>query len=207
MGMEVPYAATGRHRQKARTRDALVAATRELMARGITPTVEDAAAAAGISRTTAYRYFSNRRDLLLGAHPETLQQSLLPDDAPADPAARLDLTLRAFIRTTLKWEPQLRASLRLSLEPGAEQPPLRAGRAIGWIEDALGPLADTHPHIDLHRLAVSIRAATGIESLIWLLDVAGQTREDAADLLRWSAAALLRTALADGTGPPKVGDR
>jgi len=207
MGMGVPYAATGRHRQKARTRDALVAATRRLMAHGITPTVEDAAAAADVSRTTAYRYFPSQRDLLLGAHPETLQPSLLPDDAPTEPAARLDLTMRAFIRTTLEWEPQLRASLRLSLEPGAEQPPLRAGRAIGWIEDALRPLAATHPHVDVHRLAVSIRAATGIESLIWLVDVAGQSREDAADLLRWSAAALLRAALADGTGPPKISDR
>ena len=201
MGMAVPYAAWGRRRQKARTRDTLIDATRELMAEGITPTVEDAAAAAGISRTTAYRYFPNQRDLLLGAHPETLQQSLLPDDAPADPAARLALTMRAFILTTLEWEPQLRASLRLSLGPGAEQPPLRAGRAIGWIEDALSPLADTRPDIDVHRLAISIRAATGIESLIWLVDVAGLTREDATELMCWSAAALLRAALADGNGP------
>ena len=201
MGMGVPYAATGRHRQKARTRDALIDATRELMAEGITPTVEDAAVAAGISRTTAYRYFPNQRDLLLGAHPETLQQSLLPDDAPADHATRLALTMRAFILTTLEWEPQLRASLRLSLEPGTDQPPLRAGRAIGWIEDALSPLAHTRPDIDVHRLAISIRAATGIESLIWLVDVAGLTREDATELMCWSAAALLRAALADGNGP------
>ena len=201
MGMAVPYAASGRRRQKARTRDALIDATRELMAEGITPTVEDAAAAAGISRTTAYRYFPNQRDLLLGAHPETLQQSLLPDEAPADPAARLALTMRAFILTTLEWEPQLRASLRLSLGPGAEQPPLRAGRAIGWIEDALSPLAHTRPDIDVHRLAISIRAATGIESLIWLVDVAGLTREDATELMCWSATALLRAALADGNGP------
>ena len=201
MGMAVPYAASGRRRQKARTRDALIDATRELMAEGITPTVEDAAAAAGISRTTAYRYFPNQRDLLLGAHPETLQQSLLPDEAPADPAARLALTMRAFILTTLEWEPQLRASLRLSLEPGTDQPPLRAGRAIGWIEDALSPLADTRPDIDVHRLAISIRAATGIESMIWLVDVAGLAREDATELMCWSAAALLRAALADGNGP------
>ena len=201
MGMAVPYAASGRRRQKARTRDALIDATRELMAEGITPTVEDAAAAAGISRTTAYRYFPNQRDLLLGAHPETLQQSLLPDDAPADPAARLALTMRAFILTTLEWEPQLRASVRLSLGPGAEQPPLRAGRAIGWIEDALSPLAHTRPDIDVHRLAISIRAATGIESLIWLVDVAGLEREDATELMCRSAAALLRAALADGNGP------
>src|SRR5262245_23364797 len=52
-----PYEATGRTHQKHRTRDALIAAARELVAKGLTPTVEEAAAAAAISRTTAYRYF------------------------------------------------------------------------------------------------------------------------------------------------------
>ncbi len=201
MGMEVPYTSTGRRQQKARTRDELITATRELMAQGDTPTVEEAAAAAGISRTTAYRYFPNQRDLLLGAHPETLQRSLLPNNPPADPEARLDLAMRAFTLTTLEWEPQLRASLRLSLEPGADQSPLRAGRAIGWIEDALAPLADTHPDVDVRRLAVAIRAATGIESFVWLVDVAGLSRNDAARMMRWSASALLKAALADATAP------
>ena len=80
MGMEVPYELTGRRRQKSRTREALIAATRELMADGATPAVEDAAAAVGISRTTAYRYFPSQRALLLGAHPETLQRSFTLDE-------------------------------------------------------------------------------------------------------------------------------
>lgn len=200
MGMEVPYELRGRRRQKSRTREALIAATRELMADGATPAVEDAAAAAGISRTTAYRYFPSQRALLLGAHPETLQQTLLPEDAPSDPETRLDMVIRAFTRTTIDWEPQLRASLRLALEPGADQPPLRAGRAIGWIEDALAPLRDSHPEVDVHRLATAIRSATGIESLVWLVDIAGLSRTDAAELMRGSAHALLSAAT--NTGDP-----
>jgi AcrR family transcriptional regulator len=58
MSMSIPYETTGRTHQKARTRAALVAATRELLAEGITPTVEEAAGRAQISRTTAYRYLS-----------------------------------------------------------------------------------------------------------------------------------------------------
>ncbi|NUS01450.1 MAG: TetR/AcrR family transcriptional regulator [Nonomuraea sp.] len=195
--MPVPYEQGGRHQQKARTRRALVESARRLLADGTDPTVEDAAAAAGISRTTAYRYFPNQYSLLAAAHPEIEQTSLLPPDPPADPAARLDLAMTAFTQLTLDWEPQLRASLRLSLQPGDGQPPLRGGRAIGWIEDALAPLRDTHPGLDVHQLAVAIRSATGIESLVWLTDVAGLTRPRAAETLRRSARALLTAALAE----------
>ena len=65
----MPYESSGRTAQKSRTRLALVVATRELLAAGLTPKVEDAAERAGISRTTAYRYFPNQRSLLMAAHP------------------------------------------------------------------------------------------------------------------------------------------
>ncbi|MBK5331042.1 MAG: TetR family transcriptional regulator, partial [Ilumatobacteraceae bacterium] len=58
------------------------AAARDLVAAGTTPTVEDAAVAASISRTTAYRYFTTKRALLLAAHPEIAATSMLPDDPP-----------------------------------------------------------------------------------------------------------------------------
>jgi hypothetical protein len=96
----------------------------------------------------------------------------------------------AFTNLTQEWEPQLRASLRLSLEPARDgdgrQPVLRQGRAVGWIEDALAPLQETRPDIDIHRLAVAMRSATGIESLIWLTDIAGLSRLEAARLTRHS---------------------
>ena len=88
--MSTGYEYGGRAAQKGRTRAALVAATRELVTAGITPTVEEAAIAASVSRTTAYRYFPNGRELLLAAHPEVDQPSMLPPDLPDDPAARLD---------------------------------------------------------------------------------------------------------------------
>ncbi|MGI5241646.1 TetR/AcrR family transcriptional regulator [Dactylosporangium sp. CA-139066] len=193
--MSVPYEATGRTGQKAKTRQALVQATRELLGEGCTPQVEEAAERAGISRTTAYRYFPNQRSLLLAAHPQISPDRLLGDDAPADAVARLDAFMAAFSRYNFAWEPQLRASLRLSLEPEAGRTALRQGRAIGWIEDALRPLRDSHPHIDITALAVAIRSATGIETLIWLVDIAGQSRAEAAETVRRTAQALLAQAL------------
>lgn len=193
----MPYESTGRTGQKSRTRQALVAATRELLAAGHTPKVEDAAEKAGISRTTAYRYFANQRSLLLAAHPAISPDSLLPADAPTEPKARLDALMSEFTRYNLTWETQLRTSLRLSLEPAADKPVLRQGRAIGWIAEALAPLEGSHPHVDIKRLAIAIRSATGIETLIWLIDIAGYTREEAAATVNATAHALLNAAVRD----------
>jgi AcrR family transcriptional regulator len=204
MDMSIPYELGGRTHQKARTRDGLIQAARDLLAQGITPTVEQAAAAAAISRTTAYRYFRNQRALLIAAHPEIEKSSLLPEDAPADPEGRLDACIAAFTRQNVDTEPQLRAMLRLSLDP---EPPrgerlvLRRGRAIGWIEDALSPLCGTLSEAEVRRLAVAIRSATGIEALVWLTDVAGLPREKAVATMRWSARAMLRLAVTEGPPP------
>lgn len=202
--MAIPYEQTGRRHQKARTRDALVAAARELLAAGRAPTVEEAAAAAAVSRTTAYRYFPNQHALVGAAHPEIDRISLLPPDPPADPGERLELVMEGAVGIVLGWEAQLRAALRLSLEPGADPtgPVLRRGRVIGWISDALAPLAATHPDLDRDRLAVAIRSATGIEAFVWLVDVAHLPRAEAARVLRWTARAMLRAAVEDGLDQP-----
>src|SRR5580765_191435 len=113
--MSIPYESAGRTHQKLRTRQALVTAARELVAQGVTPRVEEAAARASISRTTAYRYFPNQRSLLLAAHPEMEARSLLPKVPPADAEARLDIVIQRFLRLILDTEPQQRTMLRLSL--------------------------------------------------------------------------------------------
>jgi AcrR family transcriptional regulator len=200
MASAIPYESSGRTLQKQRTRRALMAAARELVAQGLTPTVEDAATAAAISRTTAYRYFPNQAALLLAAHPETEAVSLLPQDAPADPGPRLDLVIHAFTRLIADTEPQQRTMLRLSLEPGAsDRAPglLRQGRAIGWIEDALSPLRGQIPARAFRRLVLAVRSATGIEARVWLTDVAGLSSAEAMKLMRWSAGAMYRSALAE----------
>src|SRR5438067_2784889 len=180
--MSIPYELNGRIGQKRRTRDALVAAARALVATGAMPTVEAAAEAASISRTTAYRYFPNQRALLVAAHPETGAASLLPDDAPDDVATRLDLVIDAFTRSNVENEAQQRTMLRLSLEADPveqTQLPLRQGRAIKWIEEALAPLRQQMSQAEVHRLTLAIRSATGIEAFVWLIDVAGLSRDDA----------------------------
>jgi AcrR family transcriptional regulator len=202
MGMSIPYERSGRTRQKLRTRDALIAATRELVAEGLTPTVESAAARAEVSRTAAYRYFPNQRAILIAAHPEIDRKSLLGPDAPHDPAARLGAALEEFHRIMLDTEPQLRMALRLSLDREGDynDPTLRRGRAIGWFEDALAPLVGQLSKQEIRRLALAIRSAAGIEALVWLTDVGRLSRAAAVELMKASAQAVLRSAIADGRG-------
>jgi AcrR family transcriptional regulator len=188
---------SGRSRQKQRTKSALVAAARELIARGATPTVEDAALAAQISRTTAYRYFGSQAELLAAAHPETVKESLLPARAPASVEARVDAVVKELTRIVRDSEAQQRTMLRLSLDPTIrpETLVLRQGRAIKWIEEALEPLG--WRSADRRRVAIAIRSATGIESFVWLVDVAGLSRNEAVKTMRWSARALLAAARAE----------
>ena len=196
--MSTPYEIGGRSAQKARTRDALVAAARDLVAAGVTPTVEDAAAAASISRSTAYRYFPNERALLVAAHPETAATSMLPANPPEDPAARLDAVVDNFTAMILENETQQRTMLRLSLETDPDQRgalPLRQGRAIAWIAEALEGVRHDLADEQFRQLVLSIRATIGIEAIVWLVDVAGLSRSDAAALTRWSAQALLQRAV------------
>ncbi len=207
MGMAIPYELTGRTHQKARTRAAMVAATRELLAEGVAPTVEQAAERAAVSRTTAYRYFPNQRALLIAGYPELDMPSLLDVDAPADPTARLELVTERIARQVLEHEPELRAMLRLSLEtppPDREALPLRQGRAIRWIEDALAPLREQMPESELHRLALAIRATIGIEALVWLTDIGGLSREEARDLMRSSARVRQSRGAAGPAGGPPI---
>ncbi len=203
--VSTPYEQHGRTKQKQRTRHVLVEAARQLVARGLTPTVEDAAADADVSRATAYRYFPNQAALLAAAHPETGTSSLLPSDPPDDPEERVALVVEAFTKIIVGTESQQRTMLRLSLAADADADgraslPLRQGRAIVWLTEALEPAREQLGDDGVHQAALAIRSVTGIEALIWLTDIGGLSRRHAVEVMRSNARAICRAALADGDG-------
>src|SRR4029450_7853014 len=130
--MSISYETTGRTRQKARTRQAMVAAARDLLAAGEMPTIEQAADAAGGARAPRHPHFPeprrrpaggpprpsfpNQRDMLVAAHPEIEARSLLGTDPPDDVGARLDRVVDELTRMLIENEPGLRTMLRLWLE-------------------------------------------------------------------------------------------
>lgn len=200
--MSIPYEHTGRTNQKERTRRALIDAARDLLAEGITPTVEDVAAAAATSRATAYRYFSNQDALLVAAHPEAHMASLLGEDPPLDPESRLDLLVERAAEIFLGSEATYRTMLRLSLEPDLHDRgdlSLRKGLRLSWIEDAIEPVRDQMPSDAFARLVHALAITIGIEAIVVLTDLGGLGRDDAIEVVRWSAKSLLRAALAAGS--------
>lgn len=196
--MSVPYELTGRVNQKTRTRDALIGATRELLKQGVMPTMEGAAEAASISRTTAYRYFPTLTSLLVAAYPHFQEESLLGPEPPDDPEARLELVAADQTRRILQHEAEMRTALRLSLD-GIRPPelPMHRGLRVKWIEDALAPLHGHLPAEELRRLVYGIGATLGIEAFVWLTDIVGLPREEAVVVMRSNASGLLRAAIAE----------
>jgi AcrR family transcriptional regulator len=195
------YVEAGRTRQKQRTRDQLLAAAWQLMESGDTPRVEDAAEAAGISRTTAYRYFASQAELLAAAFPETARDSMLPDPAPEDPVDRVSAVASAVVDRIEVTEHLQRTMLRLSLGDVPHDLPLRQGRVIPWFEEALTPLRDRLGNAGVRRLAVALRSVCGIETRVWLSDIAGLDAGQVRALQLWIVEALALRAL---EAPPPV---
>jgi len=197
------YVEAGRTRQKQRTREQLLAAARELVEHGETPRIEDAAEAAGISRTTAYRYFTSQAELLAAVFPETARASMLPDPAPDDPAERVAAVASSVVQRIEETERVQRTMLRLSLGDVPHDLPLRQGRVIPWFEEALEPLRPQLGDDGVHRLAVALRSVCGIETRVWLSDVADLDTSEVRALQLWMVDALRRRALEEP--PPGEG--
>jgi AcrR family transcriptional regulator len=164
----------GRSGQKLRTRQALLAAARELMARGLPVTVPAAAAAAGISRATAYRYFDS---------PETLTMEAALDAVFASPAEVLrDATSardavhrvrRYLTASVLAHERAFRLFLAKALEASARDgaPQIRGGRRIPMFEAALEPVRGRMAPDAFAALVHALSGATGLEAHLALHDV------------------------------------
>jgi AcrR family transcriptional regulator len=189
--MSTPYHGSGRTQQKQRTRDHLLAAARQLIEAGDTPKVEDVAQAAGISRTTAYRYFPSQVTLLAAAFPETALASLLPTPAPEGVNERVNAVVGALLDVLDRTDSQQRAMLRLSLGVRPHELPLRQGRAIGWISEGLDPLRDELGDEGVRSLAIAIRSVCGIESRVWLTDIARMDAGQVRALQLWIVQALV----------------
>jgi len=188
--------------QRRRTRAALVEAARKAVQQGETPTIEAAAEAAGISRATAYRYFTSQQALLLEATLDvigTIPDPRMVDEGPVE--SRVDAAIQTFIRMGFDHEPVMRTFLMLSLEQwlrthqgGGDNYPVRKGRRIPWLDRALAPLSRLSPS-EKRRLRTALSMLCGVEAMIVAKDVCGCTAKQAEEASRWAAQAILRAAL------------
>jgi len=195
--------------QRRRTRAALVEAATQAVQRGETPTIEDAAEAAGVSRATAYRYFTSQQALLLEASLDaigTIPDPSLVDEGPVE--SRVDAAIRSLVRMAYDHEPVLRTFLMLSLEQWLRthqgrhgEYPVRKGRRVPWLDRALAPLVTLSPR-QKRRLRTALSMLCGVEAMIVAKDVCRCTAREAEDTSRWAAQAILRAALAESRALP-----
>lgn len=177
----------GRLRQKLRTRQALLAAARELVAQGRTPTLAQVADQAMVSRATAYRYFPTQEALLVELPLDVAAPtvaSLFGQDAPPDPEDRVALVQNALYDLARDHETQFRLFLRTSLlrsvdDADGGRDPFRGARRIDLLDHALAPLASELEIDKIEQLRTGLSMLVGVESLVVLRDVLGLDHDQA----------------------------
>ncbi len=193
----------GRPNQKSRTRKDLLRAASRLLKEGRSPTLEEVAEEAMVSRATAYRYFSGVEALLVEAALDVAMpdESFFAEDASDDVIARLLRADRAVAAMIAENETALRAMLVHSLQRGMEGAgqgvvlPVRQNRRTPLIEQALAPARPTLPPEAFTRLARALALVIGTESMLAFKDVLSLDDDEAADLRAWMIRALVAAAL------------
>jgi len=189
----------GRVQQKRRTRAALLLAARELVEGGREPTLPEVADHAGISRATAYRYYSTVDTLLqeavldgIAVQVENLQLAQGVQVA-VGMEARVQAAVTAIIDMVLANEALFRSYLRGVVAGDDRQ--VRGARRIHWLRDAFGPDHSGIPKAVVDRLSHALALLTGIETVIVAKDVCGLDDAGTRDLVQWTARAILTAAL------------
>lgn len=188
--------ATGRVRQKARTREAILAGARALIARGRPVTVAAAAAESGVSKATAYRYFSDPNLLAAEAGLAHEVQDYETVVARAtDVRGRVLAVSIYFLDLALAHENEFRRFLARSLDAraagGGAAPMVRGARRVEMFERALAGLEPPMDKDARHRLVRALCLTTAIEAMVALLDVANASPDEARMAVRDTVEALL----------------
>jgi AcrR family transcriptional regulator len=198
-----------RANQKRRTRAAIVEAAEALRDEdGEAPTVSRAAEVAGVSRATAYRYFPTQEALVLELTDVTpkvaVVEEMLQRLDSTDVEQRLLALVDTFHPIAVAEEAHFRRAMWVSLDTwlrsdrnGEEPPAVREGRRMRWLDTVLEPL-DGMPEDRRSRLEAALALTLGIDALTIMKDVCGLDDEEALEVLRWTATAILRAALSEG---------
>jgi AcrR family transcriptional regulator len=199
---------SGRPNQKTRTRKDLLQAAARLMKQGRTPTLEEVAEEALVSRATAYRYFPSMEALMVEASVDVAvpeAAALFGDDESVDPVARLQKVDTALTDMILANEPLLRTLLAHTIQQGVHAEgngtlPRRQNRRIPLIEAALAPARDQFKPASLKALMRALALIMGPESVIVVKDVLQLDDADAHKMKGWAIRALVKAARKPSAG-------
>jgi AcrR family transcriptional regulator len=198
---------SGRVAQRRRTRQAIVEATKRLLADGHTPSIDEVATAADVSRRTIYMYFPTLDQLLVDATSAQLTERtigpMLSDEALGeDVRDRVDAFAGALTELAAEGLPLARRMLRLTVDAPLPETSTRRGyRRVEWITTVLEPVRDRLTAEQFDRLHAALTVVLGWEAMIVLRDTLGLDEDAEQRVLRWAAQALVDTALAES--PPR----
>ncbi len=193
---------SGRPNQRTRTRKDLLKAASRLMKQGRTPTLEEVAEEALVSRATAYRYFPSVEALLLEASVDVAvpgPEEMFRGETSNDPVARLQKVENTLHDMILANEPLLRAMLAHTIQQGMRadndgKVPRRQNRRIPLIEAALAPARDQFKPGVVKTLMKALALIMGPEASIVVKDVLRLDDADARKVKRWTIRALVEAA-------------
>lgn len=185
--------------QKRRTRAELLRAARELAERGVQPSVGEVADHAGISRATAYRYFSTPDDLVREAVLDAVATNIQigtpgSGDSGEDVPGRLTTLLSQVFGMVRDNETMFRALLASTVTGKGNVK--RGGRRLLWLTEVLEPLRAKLPPAEFKRLVCALSLMGGIETVVVLKDICGLDDGEAEEVTLWAANALLAGVLA-----------
>ncbi len=189
----------------ARTRDLMVRTAVGLMQMGKTPSVSDAAEAAGVSRATAYRYFPSQSALIEAVVDHALGPILLWDSPSLDAEERVSDLLASSSHRIVEFEATFKAALGLSLAQWAQRrsdtaptgPQFQRGHRIELLQRALAPLHGRLTEAEFGRLTKALSLTFGLEVVLVLKDICRVEVDEMQELAVWAARTLVRAALAE----------
>lgn len=194
----------GPSNQELRTRKDLLLAASRLMKQGRTPTMDEVAEEALVSRATAYRHFPKIEALLVEAPLDaaiTDPSELFAKDSSDDVEERIDRAEASLHEMVYQNEAQLRIMLANSIRRDLtdDSIPARQNRRLPLIEAALAPARHRLPEADYERLCAALALIFGTESMIVFRDVLGIDSDTARTVKSWAVRALVHAALRDST--------
>ena len=192
----------GRPNQKMRTRKDLLQAAARLMKQGRTPSLEEIAEEAMVSRATAYRYFPNVESLFVEAAVDVAvpePEAFFSNDTSRDPIVRLQRVETTLYDMILANEPLLRTLLAHTIQRGAQADgdgklPARQNRRSPLIEAALEPARAEFKPGSLQTLGRALALIMGPEATIVVKDVLQLDDTEARKMKRWAIRALVEAA-------------
>ena len=187
---EEDYLESGRIGQKRKTRELLLATAKKMLVKGENISVEQVALVAGISKATAYRYFSNKDILLKEA---SLQRGLMDkDDLFGDIDvcnlnARIEKLIDYHFEVLTTNEDVFRLYLGAIMQNSVRDKKnyLRGGKRILLIAEALLPLKKEISKETFDKMVNAISLLMGIESVSILKDICGLENGSIQEMWKW----------------------